>query len=135
MQSGEAILISNLDENLEWRETPLLTALRAKSLICLPIKIDKRTVAAMLAVSPEPIPAFTDEDRQVYHQIGRQTSVILQNISLLNETRKRLAGSEPPARFQPPIARAGCGTDRPGIARKRTPRPACRTCGRCTDLG
>ena len=90
LQSGDAILISSLDESVEWRETPLLTALRAKSFICLPIKIDKRTVAAILAVSPEPITAFTDEDRQVYHQIARQTSVILQNISLLNETRKRL---------------------------------------------
>ncbi len=90
LQSGEAILIANLDEDLEWRETPLLSALRAKSLICLPIKIDKKTVAAMLAVSPEPMPAFTDEDLQVYHQIARQTSVILQNISLLNETRRRL---------------------------------------------
>src|SRR5687767_1522878 len=44
----------------------------------------------MLAVSPEPMPSFTDEDRQVYYQIARQTSVILQNISLLNETRRRL---------------------------------------------
>jgi PAS domain S-box-containing protein len=90
LQTGEAILIANLDENLEWRETPLLSALRVKSLICLPIKIDKKTVAAMLAVSPEPLPAFTDEDLQVYYQIARQTSVILQNISLLNETRRRL---------------------------------------------
>ncbi len=90
LQSGEAILIASLDENLEWRETPLLTALHAKSLICLPIKIEKKTIAAMLAVSPEPMPAFTSEDLQVYHQIGRQTSVILQNISLLNETRRRL---------------------------------------------
>ncbi|HSL28734.1 MAG TPA: GAF domain-containing protein [Anaerolineales bacterium] len=90
LQSGQAVLISNLDEDLEWRETPLLSALRAKSLICLPIRIEKKTVAAMMAVSPEPIPPFTDEDLQVYHQIGRQTSVILQNISLLNETRRRL---------------------------------------------
>jgi GAF domain-containing protein/nitrogen-specific signal transduction histidine kinase len=90
LQSGEAILISNLDEDLEWRETPLLSALRAKSLICLPIRIDKKAVAAMLAISPEPMPAFTDEDLQVYYQIARQTSVILQNISLLNETRRRL---------------------------------------------
>lgn len=88
--SGQAILIANLDEDLEWRETPLLSALRAKSLICLPIKIDKKAVAAMLAVSPEPLPSFTEEDLQVYHQIARQTSVILQNISLLNETRRRL---------------------------------------------
>jgi len=90
LQSGEAILIANLDEDLEWRETPLLTALRARSLVCLPIKIDKRTVAAMMASSPEPLPTFTPEDLQVYHQIARQTSVILQNISLLNETRRRL---------------------------------------------
>lgn len=88
--SGQAILIANLDEDLEWRETPLLSALRVKSLICLPIKIDKKAVAAMLAVSPEPMPTFTEEDLQVYHQIARQTSVILQNISLLNETRRRL---------------------------------------------
>jgi GAF domain-containing protein/signal transduction histidine kinase len=90
LQSGEAILIANLDEDLEWRETPLLSAIRAKSLICLPIRIDKKTIAAMLAVSPEPLPEFTVEDLQVYHQIARQTSVILQNISLLNETRRRL---------------------------------------------
>jgi GAF domain-containing protein/nitrogen-specific signal transduction histidine kinase len=90
LQTGEAILISTLDENLEWRDTPLLTALRAKSMICLPIKIDKNTVAAMMATSPEPMPSFTDEDLQVYYQIARQTSVILQNISLLNETRRRL---------------------------------------------
>lgn len=90
LQTGEAILIANLDEDLEWRETPLLSALRTKSLICLPIRIDKKTVAAMLAVSPEPMALFTDEDLQVYYQIARQTSVILQNISLLNETRRRL---------------------------------------------
>ena len=90
LQTGEAILISNLDEDVEWRETPFFLRCTAKSLICLPIRIDKKTVAAMLAVSPEPMPSFTDEDLQVYHQIARQTSVILQNISLLNETRRRL---------------------------------------------
>jgi GAF domain-containing protein len=90
LQTGEAILIASLDEDLEWRDAPLLTALHAKSLVCLPIKIDKKAIAAMMAISPEPLPAFTSEDLQVYHQIARQTSVILQNISLLNETRRRL---------------------------------------------
>lgn len=90
LQNGKAILVSTLDEDLEWRETPLLTALRAKSLVCLPVKIDDLTVAAMMAITYEPLPAFTEEDFQVYHQIARQTSVILQNISLLNETRRRL---------------------------------------------
>jgi GAF domain-containing protein len=90
LQSGETILAANEDEADEWRDTPLLSGLRAKAFICLPVVVQKKTVAAIMAVSPEPLPAFTDEDRQVYYQIARQTSVILQNISLLSETRRRL---------------------------------------------
>ena len=90
LQVGKPILISNLDEDEEWREISLLTSLRAKGVICLPVLIEGKPVAAMLAMSPEPMPVFTDEDRQVYLQISQQTSLILQNISLLNQTRRRL---------------------------------------------
>ncbi|MGE5248995.1 MAG: GAF domain-containing protein [Bacteroidota bacterium] len=90
LQTGQPILAASLDENEEWRDSPLLTSLRAKGMICLPLMVENRAAAAMLAVSAEPIAAFTDEDRKVYYQISRQTSVILQNISLLNETRRRL---------------------------------------------
>jgi PAS domain S-box-containing protein len=90
LQTGETILAANADETDDWRNTPLLNGLRAKAFICLPVRVEERTVAAVLAASPEPLPPFTDEDRQVYYQIARQTSVILQNISLLNETRRRL---------------------------------------------
>ena len=90
LQTGQPVLVANLDESEEWRDSPLLGSLRAKGMICLPLTAEDRTVAAMLAVSPEPFAAFTEEDRQVYYQISRQTSVVLQNISLLNETRRRL---------------------------------------------
>ncbi|OGO22497.1 MAG: hypothetical protein A2Y54_00425 [Chloroflexi bacterium RBG_16_51_16] len=90
MQTGEAILVSSMDDSEEWRDSPLLTSLRVKSFICLPVYIQEKPVAAMLALSPETMPSFTAEDRQVYFQIARQSSVILQNISLLNETRRRL---------------------------------------------
>jgi len=90
LQTGEPILISNLDENNEWRDVPLLSQLHAKSAICLPVIVENKPVAAMLALGLEPMQDFTEEDRQVYYQISRQTSVILQNISLLNETRRRL---------------------------------------------
>jgi len=90
LQTGKPILLPSLDESEEWRDAPLLTALRAKGVICLPVSVENEPVAAMLAVSPEPLPALTEEDRQVYLQISRQTSVILQNISLLSETRRRL---------------------------------------------
>lgn len=90
LQSGKPILIPNLDENDEWRDASLLASLRAKGVICLPILVENKPVAAMLALSPEPMSAFTEEDRQVYMQIAQQTSLILQNISLLNQTRRRL---------------------------------------------
>ncbi len=90
LQNGEPILISNLDETDEWRDTPLLSQMRAKAVICLPVMVEGKPIAGMLAMSSEVMPAFTEEDRQVYFQISRQTSVVLQNISLLNETRRRL---------------------------------------------
>jgi GAF domain-containing protein/nitrogen-specific signal transduction histidine kinase len=90
LQSGEPILISNLDENEEWHDASLLTSLRAKSAICLPVQVESKTVAAMLAISPEAMPDFTDEDQKVYLQISQQASLILQNISLLSQTRRRL---------------------------------------------
>ena len=90
LQNGEPILISNLDDNDEWRETPLLSQMHAKSLICLPVMVENKPIAAMLALDIDPMPDLTEEDRQVYFQISRQTSVVLQNISLLSETRRRL---------------------------------------------
>lgn len=90
LQNGKAILIPNLDEDDEWRDSALLTSLRAKGVICLPILVENKPIAAMLATSPEPMQSFTDEDRQVYSQISQQTSLILQNIKLLDQTRRRL---------------------------------------------
>ncbi len=90
LQTNETILVANEDEAEDWLDSPLLSGLHAKAFVCLPVIVQERTVAAIMAVSPEPLPAFTDEDRQVYYQIARQTSVILQNISLLSETRRRL---------------------------------------------
>ncbi len=90
LQSGESVLISNLDENQEWRDAILLTSLHAKSVICLPVLVENKPVAAMLAISHESMPAFTDEDSKVYLQISQQASLILQNISLLSQTRRRL---------------------------------------------
>ena len=90
LQTGNPILISSLDENDEWRDATLLTSLRAKSVICLPVLVENKTVAAMLAISHEALPDFTDEDSKVYLQISQQASLILQNISLLSQTRRRL---------------------------------------------
>ncbi len=90
LQNGEAILVMNLEQNEVWRDTPLLTSLHAKGFICLPIFIDDKPSAGVLAISPEPMPPLTEEDERTYMQISHQVSIILQNLSLLTETRHRL---------------------------------------------
>ena len=90
LQTGETILSVNLDEDEIWHDTPFLSALRAKSFICIPVVINNKPVAAVLAIDTEPMAAISVDDHQVYYQISRQISIILQNISLLNETRQRL---------------------------------------------
>ena len=90
LQTGEPILVMNLEQDEAWRDTPLLTSLHAKAFICLPIMVNEKPVAGVLAVSAEPMPPLTDEDQRTYYQISSQVSIILQNISLLNETRQRL---------------------------------------------
>jgi PAS domain S-box-containing protein len=90
LQTGETLLVMNMEQDEVWRDTPLLTSLHAKGFICLPIFVDEKPVAAVLAISPEPMPRLTEEDQQTYFQISSQVSIILQNISLLTETRRRL---------------------------------------------
>jgi GAF domain-containing protein len=52
LQTGTPILIPNLDEEEEWRDAALLTSLRAKGVICLPILVEQKPVAAMLGDKP-----------------------------------------------------------------------------------
>ncbi|MBI3158099.1 MAG: GAF domain-containing protein [Chloroflexi bacterium] len=88
--NGEPILVSDIDQNPEWQNTPLLKNLNAKAFVTLPVSSNGHVDAAVLAVSHAPLPAFTDEDRQVFDLIGSQVAVALQNINLLSETRRRL---------------------------------------------
>jgi PAS domain S-box-containing protein len=90
LQTGESLLVMNTEKDETWRETPLLTGLHAKGFVCLPILIEGKPAAGVLGVSLEPMPPLTEEDRQTYLQVSRQASIILQNISLLTETRRRL---------------------------------------------
>jgi PAS domain S-box-containing protein len=90
IQTGETLVSANLDEDENWHDTPFLTALKAKSFICLPLVPDEKNAAAILAIGFEPMPALAEGDHQVYVQIARQLSVTIQNIDLLGDTRQRL---------------------------------------------
>jgi PAS domain S-box-containing protein len=109
LQSGEILFASNMSENPEWQNTPLLRALDAHSFLCIPIpgakpysadpssnggsgngRREARPYAAMLAVNRAPITPFTNEDRQLFDLMVRQAAIALQNLSLQETTSRRL---------------------------------------------
>ncbi|MFZ6027083.1 MAG: GAF domain-containing protein [Chloroflexota bacterium] len=89
LQNGELLLMPNL-ENSDWRGTPLLQALDAKSFLCLPIHVDGAVDSAVLALSRKTMLQITAEDEQVFHLVARQVAIALQNLRLLTETSRRL---------------------------------------------
>ncbi len=90
LDTGSTILVSNLEEDSDWNNTPLLRSLNAKGFISLPVSSNGHVEAAVLVVSHTHIPAFTKEDEQIYDLIGNQVAIALQNLDLLTETRRRL---------------------------------------------
>ena len=89
LQTGEPILAANID-NTDWKTAPLLQSLEAKSFLCLPVRIEEKVDALLLAISHSVMPAATPEDEQLYHLIMRQASIALQNLRLMTETNRRL---------------------------------------------
>ena len=90
LQGGEIILVSSIDEGPDWKNSPLLTSLEAKAFISLPILVDEKVDAAILAISRSPMNAPTAEDQHLYNLLCRQAAIALENLRLLNETNRRL---------------------------------------------
>lgn len=104
LQTGEILLVADLQEQPEWQQTPLLNALEARSFICLPIASsvvgdasaarpdrDLLSRAAVLAVSQSPLAPFTEEDQKLFGLLLEQVTIALQNQDLIDETIHRLS--------------------------------------------
>jgi PAS domain S-box-containing protein len=89
-QDGGLLLIANLDNATEWQNNTLLNVFEARSAIGLPLDMGNERFGAVMAIGQRPLPAFIEEDRRVFLQLAYQVSVGLQNLHLLNETRRRL---------------------------------------------
>ncbi|HLF90669.1 MAG TPA: GAF domain-containing protein, partial [Anaerolineales bacterium] len=77
----------------EWQGSPLLTVTKAESFFCLPVPsaIDSSIAeAAILGISFTPASEYTLEDQQIFSLVSNQISIAIQNLTLLEETRRRL---------------------------------------------
>lgn len=89
-EQGNALLVASLDASPDWHQSALLNGLEAKSFVglYLPGRSGKRY--GVLVVGRRTLGAFSEEDRRIFEQLARQVSTGLQNLQLLEETRRRL---------------------------------------------
>ena len=91
LQDGQLQLVADLEDNHEWRNAPLLTALGAEILhIACRWKSNRTGGEGVLVIGRRTLPPFGQEDHQIYAQLSRQVSLGAQNLDLLSETRRRL---------------------------------------------
>ncbi|MEK6256950.1 MAG: GAF domain-containing protein, partial [Chloroflexota bacterium] len=88
--TGHSVLVSDLDNDPDWQDTPLLKNIAAKGFISLPISSNGHVDAAILATSHTPLSFLTKEDEQIFELIANQVAIALENLNLLTETRRRL---------------------------------------------
>lgn len=90
LQENKPLIIANLEQAPDWQSTPLLAALDAQALVCLPIQAQNRNSAALLAIHNQALPEFSADDRQLLDLLNRQTVLAINNLNLLTETGQRL---------------------------------------------
>jgi PAS domain S-box-containing protein len=84
------LLVANTEGIAEWQNVTMLNVLEARSMIGMPLEMAGDRIAGVLVIGQRALPAFLEEDRRVFEQLVHQVSVGLQNLQLLNETRRRL---------------------------------------------
>ncbi len=102
MNHSESLFISDVDESEEWRETPLLHSLQARSFICFTLPDDLYEDArflegnascgqiGLLATSQKARSSFTKDDKDVMDLLAIQTAASLRNIGYYELTARRL---------------------------------------------
>jgi PAS domain S-box-containing protein len=88
--SGEIILIDDIVSSKDWESSPLITAIKANSFFCIPIKANEQTEVALLAANHTTIPALTEADEKIIALLSFQISSVFQHIKSLDETRHHL---------------------------------------------
>ena len=86
----DLLLVADADGQAEWQNMPLLTALGGRSMIGMTLAAGRERTVGVLVIGQRSLPAFLEEDWRVFGQLAHQVSMGIQNLQLLNETRRRL---------------------------------------------
>ncbi len=90
LTDNHLLMVNNLENSPEWLGNPLLNTIKAESLIAMPFQMAGDRQAGVMVASQSALPPFTAEDQVIIDQLCKQISAMLQNLTFLAETRRRL---------------------------------------------
>jgi len=84
------LLVSNLEKDSNWHNSPLLGSLNAQSFISFPITAGSGIDAAVLGITQKTQPDFISDDESIFRLIAHQSAIAINNLNLITETGYRL---------------------------------------------
>ncbi len=90
MRQRSVLIVNDMSRDQNWERSPLLQHLHAQSFIAFPITVEQHIQAMVLAISQATLPTLSDSDAQIFDLLGHQVGIVLQNLSLLARTSRRL---------------------------------------------
>ncbi|WP_299025310.1 GAF domain-containing protein [uncultured Thermanaerothrix sp.] len=90
LNEGTPLAVADLREALTWLDNPLLQVWEAQAFMALVFERDAGRRVGVLILVDHPLPPFEAEDLAFYTQLAHQISTSLQNLELLEATRRRL---------------------------------------------
>lgn len=90
LNEGAPLAVADLRETPVWQNNPLLQGWEAQAFMALVFERAAGQRVGVLVLVDHPLPPFDAEDLVFYAQLSRQISISLQNLDLLETTRRRL---------------------------------------------
>lgn len=90
LNEGRPLIVADVHGEPAWQDSPLVQGWGAQAFMTLVFEPGVGRRIGVLVLVDHPLPSFEAEDIIFYAQFSRQISITLQNLELLEETRRRL---------------------------------------------
>ncbi|MEM7134733.1 MAG: GAF domain-containing sensor histidine kinase [Chloroflexota bacterium] len=90
---GKSIIVNNTDES-ELFDSDLIdsqTGFKTQNILCVPLRLQERTIGVLEVLNKEAPNGFTVEDEQWLVTMGNQVAIAFDNARLFNRERKRVS--------------------------------------------
>ncbi|MAT42591.1 MAG: hypothetical protein CL609_09635 [Anaerolineaceae bacterium] len=90
LENRSNIWVKNLESDSTWQKSALLKAAQAVGFLAMAFPISEHLVVGILAITQEPLIFQDDQEIEIFTRLMNQIGIVLQNQTLLTETRQHL---------------------------------------------